>query len=365
MKNLQIKSSRKFIGAIWIMAVVLLLLMTTILAETSSFGVLDFKTPENLGGIMAQVQDLTGNKTLETSLVRYQLHDALIDGDHVMFTIHCEAKDPDRYMLVPTSDLNSVDMTTGNTYAKLAKKAGKEMVLVQLDVSINGGLHATTWEYILQDGKLYWLLEPGASLMHGTNEIVCKLLDNLVFGSEYVKEADKSLGVEGYTVLGIGEENESTLTFTVEKTTDLTGDGTREGTVRFTGPFESEYATIDWIEYTHGTINTRLRVQFTVHENLSKDDLETIKFLNFKLMNSPDDKYGVSMDGSTGRLDGKTDLVNIEGVTFLQDVACLQESKEISADALLDMLYLRPRYTGRVYGELITFSISEGEAVGF
>lgn len=336
MKIVQSKSKHKSIGGLWIMVVVLMLLMATTLAETSSFGVLDFIKPVNPEAIIAQVQDLTGTEAIETSLVRYQLYDALVDGNHVMFTIHCELIEPDKYLLIPYTDPNDGDPATGKTYAELAKEAGKVNVFVQYDASINGEISATSNYSILQDGKLYLLLETSASLMKDKNEIVCTILDNTVFGAEFVKETDESLGVEGYFIPDLGEKNEATISFSIENTIDQTG----SGTIRFTGPFESEFATIDWVEYRQSSLNTALRIQYTIHEDLSSDDLKAIKLMVFKLMRTPEDEFGIGMSGSSGRVDGKPDLENIKGVTFLQ---------EWTGDAVEtppDTLYLRPRHSG-------------------
>lgn len=358
----QMKLKHKSIGGIWVFAIVLLLVMGTALAVTGGFGVLDFKEPANPDALVQNVQDLTGNQAVETPLVIYQVQDALIDGSHLMFTIACEAKEPEKYMLVPDSDPRVAAGFSEKTYEDLAKEMGKEMLYVAPPlVSIEGEDVPFSIQSSIQEGKLYWLLEPqDVTLKSGMVEVACKLHDSPLYGAEYVKETDESLGVDGYLIPDFGEGNDATLTFSVENMEKVA----KAETVRFIGPIETEYAAIDWVEYTRENLATRLRVQFTLHENLSADDLEMIKMLNFRVVNGPDDEHGIGMNGSTGRLDGKADLENIAGVIFLQDMALQQDGIETAPDGFPDVIYLRPRYTGRVFGEIITLPISEGERLG-
>ncbi len=353
MEEEQMKLRHKSIGGIWILAIVLILLMGTALAVTGGLGILDFAKPADPEAAQQLVVDLTENEAFETGLVRYQLQEAMMDGGTIMFTLMCEALDPDTYILVNDIDPNLNMKGTEKTFGQVVKESGKQALYVAPpNVKVNGEFPLRSGaSYEFQDGKIYWFITPqGLALGDAPVQVECKLEDRVLNSTEITtaETGEQSFDPD------FGEGQESTLTFTLQPKP-----GSSE-TVRFTGPFETEYLTIDWVEITRANVAAYTRIQYTMRDDLTEKDLEDLTFIGIQWIPSADfDKpFPLGMNsGTTVRADGK---ITMDGPTHAAGVAYIQDGTWEPIDALPETVYLRMSYPWiDKLGEVLT--LTDGE----
>ena len=216
----------------------------TALAIAHRVSVLDMREGA-LEGAKGAVSDLTEH-VFETEYIRYEPTELLIDKGMLLLVVEARAKDEEKYML---------NTPWGNGGEELAE--GKAWVTSDFWISSIGGEPSGggTISDPAHDGMItYQFSMEMADAREGELEIVLGARDSL-----------------GDAV------SEGAFTFS------MTPIQLPEETVRFEGPFEMDYFTVDFVEFCKSDISLGMSVQYTYKADVSEEKKDELTFSSIRI----------------------------------------------------------------------------------
>lgn len=277
---------------------------------------------------------------------QHTLRDAVVDEGSVAITLLAEPIDPEKHMLIGFDELalDYPDENSEKNYGEMAKETGKTLVLVgTLDFTVNGRLGDSGNCDFRREGDalvVYSELQ-GLGRLEGELAIAGRISDRELYGTTRTEQPDGSV----YWENDCGEPNEAHMTFALdaEKTRAQTQ------TLRFEGPFPGELADVEWVEFKLTPLATHLRVRYTVHADLTDEQVTAMEFFNYKWMPDaqttefPESEGDLQIDlvgsGADSYYDGEGDYRSTpQGRTYVQ------YSAYGAVEALPEEIVLRPWY---------------------
>lgn len=256
---------------ILMIAALVALLAGTALALTRNASVLDMREGA-LPEAQEAVMELSEIASFESPLVRYQPTEILIDQNRLLIAVQATPVDPEKYMI----EYEWIGMEA----IERAEREGKTLIGTDVGVTLNEKTSNTSTRTTYEDNVLtirheYELLE---DIADHELEITLTGYDKEVLdpGVQHWDEAERYLDRPEV----IGETNVAVKSFTV-KPNYLSVD-----TLRIEGPYELEYITIDWVEMNRTAASLMMKLQYTLHEDLTDEIKEDLWSMSIR-MNDP------------------------------------------------------------------------------
>lgn len=321
------KVKKKLSLTISIALAAVLALAGTAFAVANGMGIVDFLDRFGMASdSVASVVEPVQGDSVSTGRVRYTAQEAVFDGTTLQLTVVCEPLEPDRVMLVGVDEQDedvrldngdSVPLTGApgdsatQTVRAYAEQNGLELVRAEATLPLDG----CGMEYASRDGRLYYYMrgtfapderpEPDPDGMYHLTVTVC---DSCC--AEDATEAERA--TLEVAVAGKAAQDRQSLTFDA--------------------PIDMGTYTIDRIDVDLTRQETTLRLQYTLHDDLTEAQLRAFESLTFEMM-----KDGTSLEALRGWGGGTTP---VDGETPEAAPGDAASTSETASDGLIGRTFL-------------------------